>query len=223
MSSNIEKYKLEEKVRRSFFKHRGNISAVIKETGLEPNYVRNLVRKIRKGFRKDINFETACFITDCILSGREQRLILLEDRLQELLAKKEVVSICCGMPISIHKYEGKEWYKCKRCGENCEVTEIDKVRDLDVVRLVECMQKEDELIGKFLALMGLVSTKKAEQEEYPQTKKVESTPVNFQERPLLPPPEKRLMEKLGKLPQSKVNEIRRKIETLIDEALQENG
>ena len=219
MSSNIQQYRQEETIRRSFFKHRGNVNAIIEETGLDPGYIRKISSKIRKGFSHDINFETACFITDAILSGREQRLVILEDRLQEVLNKKETVSLCHGAPISEHPYEGATWYKCKMCQANCETMEVDKVEDNNVVKLIDRMRKEDELIGKFLEAMGIIANAENSSVALPNAKPVQSIPLSTPQQNYLPPADQNLVDKLSSLDETTIAQIRRIVEAEINEAI----
>lgn len=217
MTTGIEKFKQVERIRRLFFKHRGNIPAIIEETGLDGNYIRKVARKIRKGFSRDVNFQTACFITDAILSGREQRLILLEERLQEVLNKKEVVSRCCKRLVNVNYWEQEPRYKCLGCGADCDILEADIVNDNTVVKLIDRMRKEDELVAKFLAAIGLIAAQPLE-ETVVNTKPVQSTPVKSEQKSL-PPAERRLIEKLGTLSQSEIAEIRRMVEDKVNEKM----
>lgn len=220
MSTGIEKFRMEERIRRLFFKHRGDINAIIEETKLDGNYIRKVTKKVRRGFQHDVNFEIACFITDAILSGREQRLIILEDRLNEILKKKETVSICHAAPVSEHKYEGSTWYKCKMCLQNCETQEVDRVDDNHVAKLIDRMRKEDEFIGKFLAAMGIIANNPegVNPISNPEPSRIPAQDVEVKS---LPPAEKKLMEKLRNLPESKIIEIRHFVESKINEALDE--
>jgi len=218
MTTGIEKFKQQERIRRLFFKYRGDMNTIIKETGLDGDYIRSVTNKIKRSFSHDINFEIACFITDAILSGREQRLIILEDRLHEILKDKRVESICCAAPVSKHEYEGSTWYKCEKCKGNCEIQEVDMVNDTQVARLINTMRKEDELIAKFVVAIGIVAAN-PEQPNNSLTTESKKIPVQSMEINSLPPSEKRMLEKLNQLDESKVMEIRRLVETKIEEAL----
>jgi hypothetical protein len=218
MTTSLEKFKHQEIIRRSFFKNRGNVLAIIEETGLDGDYVRSTCDKIKGSFRKDVNFEIACFITDAILAGREQRLIILEDLLKELLGKKEYRSKCCGRTITTHEYENKTWYKCDSCKADCDVVEVDKTNYAQINSIIDKMRKEDELVAKFLTAMGIIAkTPTPESKDVttnPQTRiSVESNDVT------LPPVEQKLLDKLNSLPESKISEIRRTLENIVNEAL----
>jgi hypothetical protein len=219
MTSNIEKYRLEETIRRSFFKHRGNINGIIEETGLDPDYIRKISSKIRRGFSHDINFETACFISDALLTGREQRMIILEDRLNEILSKKGLISICHSAPVRMNSWEGEPRYKCKVCGADCEIMEADMVDNHALSKIITLMRKEDEVIGKFLAMMGLVASADAKQPVPVQSPKpVQSAPVPGGPQ-LLPPADQELVNKLDSLDEKQVAEIRRMVESKVNEAM----
>jgi len=220
MTTQITKFQLEERIRRLYFKHRGNVSAVIEETGLDENYVRKVTNRIRKGFKHDVSFQIACHITEAILAGREQRLILLEDRLKEVLSKKEVISICCSSPVSIHTYDDSTWYKCKKCGNNCETMESDGVNDNTVIKIIDRMRREDEYIGKFLAAMGLIlnSPDSPTQLQQSQEERSPRDSIQVESKEVLPPAEQKLLEKLNKLDPSEINRIRRLVESEVNRA-----
>ena len=122
---------------------------------------------------------------------------------------------CHEAPVSIHIYEESTWYKCKRCGENCEIQEADLVNDNTVVKLIDRMRIEDELVGKFLATMGIIANKPEEQTPSVQT----TPPTQYVESRELPPVEKKLTEDMKKLTESQLSEIRRTTEAMIKDAL----
>jgi len=215
METEITKFRQKERIRRLYFKHRGNINAIIEET--------SITKKIQKSFRHDVSFEIACFITDAILEGVEQRKIILEDRLQEILKAKRIKSICCKSPVSEHKYEGSIWYKCKKCGGNCEVEMADEVNDGTVVKLIDRMRREDELLSKFLIAMGIVVKTPNILEEKKTKQESSSKFITVQSAEALPPGEQKLLEKLSNLDESKISEIRRFVEEKVDEAVNENS
>jgi len=223
MTTQITKFQTEEKIRRLYFKHRGNVSAVIEETGLEENYVRKVTNRIRKGFKHDASFQIACHITEAILLGREQRLTILEDRLKEVLSKKELISVCCSGPVSENTYEGSTWYKCKKCGKNCEILKADKVNDNTVIKIIDRMRREDEYVGKFLAAMGLILNSPETPGQLQSTQEERSTQdtIQVESSEVLPPAEQKLMEKLSQLDPSEINRIRRLIESEVNRATDE--
>ena len=165
MSTQIEKFKLEEKLRRLYFQYRGDVLAVAREAGLEDQleYVRKVTDKIKRSFNHSVNFEIACFVTDALLAGREQRLILMEDRVQELLNKEIVVSACHMAPVLTYKFENVPHYKCSDCEADCNIIKQDGTSDRAVVQYIDRMRKEDELIYKFMVTMGFISQMDATQ------------------------------------------------------------
>lgn len=216
MSNQITKFQLEEKIRRLYFKHRGNLNAIIEETGLDEEYIRKVTNRIRKKFKHDVSFEIACFVTEALLSGREQRLVILEDRLREILQKKSVVSLCCGYPIAIHEYGGSTWFRCKKCQQNCETTETDQVNDNTLIKFIDRMRKEDELIGKFLATMGIIAKNPDLPIEEGRKNLPENPTIDIEVEEELPPAEQKLIQKLKLLDPSDINRIRRLVESEVN-------
>lgn len=224
MTTEITKFRQKEKIRRLYFRFRGDINAIIEETGLDENYIRKTTNKIRKSFRHDVNFEIACFITDAILEGREQRKILLEDRLFEVLKKKKRMSVCCSFEVSEDTWENEPVYNCQKCGKHCKTKIVDYINDNTVIKLIDRMRKEDEFIGKFLAAMGIIAKDPNSITSADEKNGRTSPPpaIQVQSKETLPPAEKKLLEKLGNLDESKISEIRRFVESKVDEASNES-
>jgi len=214
MSTQIEKFKLQEKIRRLFFRHRGDVLAVARDAGLEEqiDFVRQTCSKIKRSFGKDVNFEIACFVTDALLAGREQRLIMMEDRVNELLSKAERISICHEVGVTEHKFDGEIHYKCNSCHADCTTRLEDKTNDTDVVRYVDRMRKEDELIYKMMITMGFIS--KMDSPKDAQGKLPEAIPVDSV---ALSPEEVKLQNKLNELPPDEISELRNLLEKKIVE------
>jgi len=218
--SGIERFKLEETLRRLYFKHRGNVLAVAREAGLEDQleYVRKVTNKIKRGFDHTVKFEIACFVTDALLAGREQRLILIEDRIKDLLKQIEMHSTCCGAKVTKNKYEGSTWYKCNKCKENCEVVLEDCIKDIDVIRYIDRMRKEDELIYKFMVTMGFLSKMENTSEE------PGALPANIidSQTKALNAEEMEMLNKLQSMSGTDIAQIRKFVEQKIDESIQDN-
>jgi len=213
MTTQIAKFKLQEKIRRLYFRHRGDVLAVAREAELEDqiDYVRTVCSKIKRGFDNNVNFEVACFVTDALLAGREQRLILMEDRVQELLNKQERLSVCHNSSITEHIFENVTRYKCNICHADCDTQIIDRTNDTDVVRYIDRMRKEDELIYKFMVTMGFIS-KMDKPEEGKQGKLPEAIPVDSV---ALSEEETKLHDKLKGMPPDILNELRKTLENTI--------
>ena len=222
MSTQIKKFKLQEKIRRLYFRHRGNILAVVKEAELEDQieYVRQVCTKIKRSFASNVNFEIACFVTDALLSGREQRLIFMEDRVKELLSKQTRVSVCCSSGVTEHKFDDEIHFKCNSCLSDCTTRIEDGTNDMDVVRYIDRMRKEDELIYKFMVTMGFISKlnkpEEGEQSKLPKAISVDSVALTEEEI--------KLHTRLKGMPPDVLNELRKTLEnSILDTPDQENA
>lgn len=213
----ITRFKLDETLRRLYFKHRGNVLAVAKEAKMMDHleYVRKVTSKIKKSFKHEANFEIACFVTEALLAGREQRMVLLEDRVQTLLTRQILISTCCQRKVIKHEFEDRIWYKCHACEKDCDVTLEDAVPDNDVVKYIDRMRKEDELVYKFMVSMGFISK---------MDKPVEPTPgalpphVIESETKSIGDDEAHMLSQLQKMDGVELSELRKTIQGKIDKA-----
>jgi len=87
---NIEKFKLHERIKISYLKHRGNILAVVEELGVDAGYVRRVAEKIKGRERRDVDFLMANDLMQCILMGYESRVRHLMHMLSTLDQREQV-------------------------------------------------------------------------------------------------------------------------------------
>jgi hypothetical protein len=85
------------------------------------------------------------------------------------------------------------------------------------------MRKEDEFIGKFLAIMGMVSKAQSAEQPAAETNTTQRITVDSKEILNLPPTEQRFFDKLSTLPESKISEIKRQLENHVDGATNEQS
>ena len=123
MATSIEKFKLEERVRISFLKHRGNVLEVQEETGVPLEYINKLAKKIKGRAKRDVDYLVANSIMQHILIGVEQRSIRFQEILKSLEGKMIYsVSSCCNSTYEIMKgEEGIDYYVCDTCGNTCRI------------------------------------------------------------------------------------------------------
>lgn len=155
MSTGIEKYRLENKVRLLFFKYRGDIEKIAAEGNVPIEYVQKIVAKIKRRQKRDVDYWIASTITEYIMMGIEQRTQCLSNLLNELMAEKSVnVSMCCGYPVNEHKWDDEKHYICQKCDKDCAVTLVDRRNFIIIHKTIELLRQEQESVVDFMTKFG---------------------------------------------------------------------
>lgn len=158
MGGNIEKLRLEERIRLLILKHRGCAELVAKEGNVPEEYVRKIINKIRRKRNLDVDFYIGTTMAQYIMDGAEQRKIYIIDQLREEVEKPlEAISLCCSAPVTKHLWEGDEYYVCKKCNNNCEIKMIDTRDKRLIIKLISQLREEDESIVNFLVKLGFIN------------------------------------------------------------------
>lgn len=158
MHSNITSLRTEEKVRFLILKHRGNAVVIAEESGLPLDYVRRIIRKVKRSKKNsDVDYHIGTTMAQYIMDGSEQRkAYLLEELRKESSKPRENLSLCCNKPVNEYMWEKEPHYTCKKCGKDCEIKNVD-VRNMDlIIRLLEQLKGEDASLVEFLARIGFV-------------------------------------------------------------------
>jgi len=164
--TNIEKFKIDEKIRLSYIKHRGDVIKVSEETGYELTYVKKVTTKMRKRQDKEVGYYIANSLMSYILMGHEQRIRHLLDSLELMEGRyQELRSVCCKALVStfIRGEKHKVTYHiCTACNNRCEV-ETKTLLNLLKMRnnIIKLIQEEDEYLVDFAEKLGY--TNKEEQ------------------------------------------------------------
>ena len=153
MGINIEKFKLLERVKLSYLKHRGNVLEVANEVGLDTEYVRDLTYKFRKQEERHVSTLIANSLMQHIMLGYESRVTHLMAMLRSLEGRDQLqVSICCFKPVVLKEAGG---YKCLKCNLDCNATLADKdiIYEIKRLLLVE-LREEDKSLVELADKMG---------------------------------------------------------------------
>jgi len=155
MSTGIEKFRFEEKVRLCFIKHRGNLLAVSKELDVDLELVKKLGDKLKKKTAYDVKRLVAENIMQHLLLGHEQRIMYLNDCLLVLEGKETAdISICCASPVKWSNHTPPV-ATCLKCNIRCETKEIDRPRVLELkFKAIEMLREEDTALTEFAVKMG---------------------------------------------------------------------
>lgn len=163
MSNGIEKQKLENQIRLSYYKHRGDVFAISQELQVPEEYVIKIAKKIKNRQKRDADFLISSTIMEHLILGSNQR----NKTLTELLAKldkhlEKEVSHCCYATIEVRAVASATANFCSECGQRCS---IENRLDTECVTLVnetiENLRGEDDSLVKFADKLGF--TNKEEQ------------------------------------------------------------
>jgi hypothetical protein len=146
---NVDKFKLFEKIKLSYLKHRGNVLFVARELNLDVDYVRTIVRKFKKQEERDVAVLISHTLMQQILLGRESRIAYLQEALQALENRHQMqVSICCEAPVRCEEISGASHLFCLKCQKVCDVKIVDEhaVYDMRMNLLRELREEDDRLV-----------------------------------------------------------------------------
>lgn len=162
MTTGIEKFKLEERVRLTYLKHRGDILKVAEELELPLEYVRKIGDKIKKKCRRDVAYLVSTTMMEQLILGHSQRIQYLVECLDSLKDKEEAVqSLCCKAPVEMRIVRRwKEEFFCLDCGKICFVKIVTKTSIYDLkYKAIEMLREEDVALVTFAEKMGYTDKK----------------------------------------------------------------
>ena len=160
MGTSIEEYRMEERVRKAYFRHRGNLLAVLDETKLPKEYIEKAVLKIKKGEDWKVSRLVAEEISREMLLGRQQRIGHLVQEIEMYRENEKVKkSTCCKDLVRRLDTDGVIQYECLGCGNFTDIVEVvnPDAHKMLLVALDE-LRKEDELFYKFSEKVGIFET-----------------------------------------------------------------
>jgi hypothetical protein len=158
MSENIDKLRLEERIRLLILKHRGCVELVARDGNVPEDYVRKIIKKVRRKRNMDVDFYVGTTMAQYIMDGSEQRKIYLMEQLREEVEKPiELVSVCCDVSVKEHAWDGESHYTCDKCGKDC-VTQVKNTKDKGIIiKLLSELREEDQSIVEFLVKLGFMN------------------------------------------------------------------
>lgn len=164
MSMNIEKFKLLEKIKKSYLKHRGDVIKVAEELNLPLDYIRRQVKKLEKADNDAVSVVIADNLTEYILLGYRSRVEYLTSMLEKLDNRDQVlVSVCCGEIVE----EESDGYKCLKCGKICRVKVADRKMVFELKsKILEQLREEDRVLVEFAEKMGYTFQRPKEEHKH---------------------------------------------------------
>lgn len=154
--NNINKYKLEEEIRLSYYKHRGNLLAVSNDLNVPLAEVKRVGEKMQRRDRRDVSCVMARTLMEHIMLGHSQRIQHLIDLLHKIeKAELTIVSVCCKAPVeSKLKYKKLE-YTCLMCNKICKVKKPDFSEFTNIrFSVLRELRVEDKSLISFAEKMG---------------------------------------------------------------------
>ncbi len=158
MSDSLAKLELENKTRLLFFKHRGDLPAIIKElrdeyegevdnagSRITVEYVQKVIKKFKKEQKKNDPF-VATNIMNYVLMGTKQREQLWDTDNQELDAYRfYYLSGCCDAMTKIRVGDKDEkYFTCLKCDKICNGYRLPDLRIFELQRKLRIEKRNDE-------------------------------------------------------------------------------
>lgn len=211
MSTGIEKYRIENRVRLLFFKYRGDIAKIAEEGNVSIEYVQKLVAKIKRRQKRDVDYWIASTITEYIMMGIEQRTECLTKLLNELVDEKSVnVSMCCGYPVNEHMWDDEKHYICQKCDKDCAITLVDRRNFVIIHKTIELLRQEQESVVDFMTKFGYTG-----KEDPPVSKITQFNIVAGSKSDKLTEQDKKLLTEVGELDPRTREKLRKDLEKQI--------
>lgn len=165
--SDLEKFKLMEKVKLAVLRHRGDALSVAKELDLDLAFVNKCIHKLRKKDERDVSSMISSTLMQHLFLGYQSRVHYTMEMLKSLDGRHQLrVSACCQHAVG----DRDGGVVCLRCSKPCTVVVLDQhgVYDLKQ-RLLEQLRDEDKTLVTFAESMGY-------------TNKTETPAVKFEDK-----------------------------------------
>lgn len=165
----IQRFQLKEKVRMSFYRHRGLVSGVIedlKEQGIDvkDKFVKSAIEDLKKHMDSTIKNDLSYLIMHELWSGHKEQDIKLSEG-DNALSKYMTfeASVCCNAPVVRKMEGGEERLYCGRCKKMTPGTW--ERPDLAIygmrLKIDEQKRKHSEKLVEFAKAMGFTNSEQA--------------------------------------------------------------
>ena len=212
-----EENRIQEQIRVSYLRHRGNLFAVQEELKIPKDYILRVVSKFKREDKRNLPNFVAEKVLEHLMLGYNSRVQHLMETIAKIESEeKQKRSTCCSGRIRLmdtvaQNMPGIEAYECLKCKKLCDVYDYIAGDALSLkITTLNQLAKEDELLFKFLTGMGYVGEKSVPQDSTPA--------VVFEDNSKhvhISPEEVKELSKLGPL---ELEALRLKIEKKLDGA-----
>src|SRR5271157_5282865 len=121
---NIEQFRVFEKIKLCYLKHRGNVLEISGELNLPLEYIKKMVHKFQAEENRNVDVLIANNLMSHVLMGTESRCLHLMEMLRSLdKTEKPSVSVCCNSHFTVETEEltGNKQNRCSACKALCEI------------------------------------------------------------------------------------------------------
>lgn len=165
MSNNIEKFRVEEKIRQCCIKHFGDILKVENELGYDLAYIKQVHDKFKREDKEFVAKLVSAQIMQHLIKGLESRTKQYTEMLEWLEGKETVTFSTCCRALVIDEGPGRQplCVKCNQVPPNVYVRDNFDILQLKKGFLKE-LRKEGDALLKYSSTLGYTdSSKKTEQ------------------------------------------------------------
>ena len=213
---NIEEFKVVEKIKLCYLKHRGNILEISKELAVDVGYIKKMVEKFRKQESKDVSTLIANNLMSHVLLGSQSRV----NRLMSLLntiegTEKPILSVCCQSSYDTIQDSYEDYFMCQKCRKKCDINYYVKpVIYRIMMGLIDQLREEDLGLIEMADKMGYTNVQKVPETLIQQNNKIlvyneqeESAMKDLKALPALD--REKVIEKIGRI---LIQDTRKRIE-----------
>lgn len=161
MANSIEKFKLENKIRLLFFKHRGELDKIAAESQVSIEYVKKIIDKFKAQQRRDPNLFVAQYFMEYIFMGSKERELSNREDLEKIEGYELLIrSVCCDAVAEPRKDEVKveeagRTHMCLKCGRTCRIYKVPNSEVYNIrIRLREEMRKDEDHLMNAVSELG---------------------------------------------------------------------
>jgi hypothetical protein len=213
---NIEEFRMIEKIKLSYLKHRGNIEDISKDLAIDVAYIRKMVGKFKKKEDRDVSTLIANNLMAHVMLGSQSRTV----RLMELLktvegSEKPILSVCCQAPFDVIEDSYENRYVCQKCDRSCDIHYFIKPAVYNIIsNLIEQLREEDVALIEMADKMGYTNVQKVPDTLIQQNNRIlvlnDNEKEAFRDLKALPPLDReKIIDKIGKI---LIQDKRKKIE-----------
>jgi hypothetical protein len=160
----IERSQLENKICLSAYKHRGDVDAVIKETGANKDYVLKTLKKLKKTIDTDVKFNLAYMIMGSVWTGFNQIEATMGEAFSKLQEEMYVeLTVCCHWRTYVAVVEERTVIKCGKCDRLRTSEQLYLAPNMEIFAMMakydDQLRKHYECLIKYSEAMGFTAEK----------------------------------------------------------------
>lgn len=163
MSNDLQKIEIEQRLRLALLRNRGVIRDTIDDyertygVRLPEDYVIKVYKRFRREVKQDNLRWVSYHFAQEFISQAAKVQHQLDMQIQDYNKRSiQVVSVCCHAPVRVHPVDPDK-FLCLKCDTQCDVKEeMDKEMERLKLKVIDKLQKEQDLTMRFLEGMGFL-------------------------------------------------------------------